>query len=406
MKLFDEHIGMRPGLKRPVALIDVDHTLVYTDNQGRTVINMELIRALKAKGIHDLYLFTDMIFRLNMLTDRIQLINDLQILGFTVHGCITPNDYFWGSDPKMLEKFDNTLGMANVVLREGSEKNPEKIPGILAEFSEIKARVESENYPDVCMAYAEVSNLTSKSLQNQDFMNQLGMRSQACKTAIDLISREKHFKSAKGIMLRQFLAHLPAWVSECFVFDDNSGNIEAVNEVIVFLKQFNPPKDITFKEHLVKSPPWISNCFVFDKNGGNTAGFNDSDPTRLALHAIHGEFTHKRGDTFVANLTASTAVNKRSLRKQPPPSTTSKSTVNPLHASAGNLSALRASGSISIKNLWGSSKKKTASNEEPVDLDIVKTTARPRSHSVGQTQPPKQTNTTPEDSRSDSPDFK
>jgi hypothetical protein len=403
MKLFDEPIGVTPGPKRAVALIDVDHTLVYTDNQGRTVINMELIRALKVKGISDLYLFTDMIFRLDMLIDRKQLIKDLQTFGFIVHGCITPNDYFWASDPEMIERFYNTLGLANVVLREGAEKNSEKIPGILGKFPEIKARIESEDYPDVCQAYVEASNLSNELLQNQDCINRLGLRSQSCKSAVDVISREKHIKSAKGIMLRQFLAHLPTWVSECFVFDDNSANIEAVNEVISFLKQFLPPEGLKFKKYLANSPPWVSNCFIFDNNAGNTGSVNDNDPTRLMLHAIHGEFTSKLGDTFVANLTANTAFNKKSLSKQPPAATSSKSTVN-LNASTGNQSKLRASGSISIKSIWG--KKKAASNEEATDLDIIKAPARPRSHSVGQSQPSKQVNTTPANSRADSPDFK
>ena len=79
--------------KRPVALLDVDHTLANTDRDRQNIINKTLLEALKLKGIKDVYLFTDMVFTAGAIEERLELIKYLEQDGFTVHGCITPLDY-------------------------------------------------------------------------------------------------------------------------------------------------------------------------------------------------------------------------------------------------------------------------------------------------------------------------
>ena len=44
----------------PVALLDVDSTLLFNENE----LNVQLLSALKSNGISDLYLLTDMTYKI------------------------------------------------------------------------------------------------------------------------------------------------------------------------------------------------------------------------------------------------------------------------------------------------------------------------------------------------------
>lgn len=76
-----------------VALLDVDHTLVLYDD----TLNFPLITALLANGITRIYLFTDMNFHILAITDRNKLIKELEEMGFSVQGVITPSDVVWNT---------------------------------------------------------------------------------------------------------------------------------------------------------------------------------------------------------------------------------------------------------------------------------------------------------------------
>ena len=241
------------GQKRLVALMDNDHTLADSDAEGRIVLNRKLLNALKAKGIKDLYLFTDMLLLPSQIKDRLHIIEELKREGFTVHGVITPIDYFWTSDPEMLkilERFDEAMRKANISFKKNATKNLEKLPDVLAQFPEITERIHSD--PNVGHAFNE----GAKAYLRGNDIDPLTRRSIACKAAIDVISFLRKFESCKGVMCQQFLAHLPEWVSACFVFEDNADHITA-------LKQCVSPK--------------------------------------IPLFAIEGLYTLKGGDTFVAN---------------------------------------------------------------------------------------------------------
>jgi len=165
MNRIDEHFLEGASRMRPVALMDADHTLVYTisadknykganakeEGIGEDVYHLDLLNALKAKGVRDLYLFTDMIFTQRTVSDRIKMIQFLKSQGFNVLGVITPNDFFWRFDNNRLQEFQEALGAANVILNEFCQKNLDKIPEILKQFPEITAQVESTDYPSMGM---------------------------------------------------------------------------------------------------------------------------------------------------------------------------------------------------------------------------------------------------------------
>jgi hypothetical protein len=62
-------------MPKPVALLDIDGTLLFHDNS----LNEELLESLKKKGINNLYLFTDMRFSDESLTERNKLIVALTV---------------------------------------------------------------------------------------------------------------------------------------------------------------------------------------------------------------------------------------------------------------------------------------------------------------------------------------
>jgi len=213
---------------RPVALLDVDHTLANTDRAQKNIINKILLEALKLKGIKDVFLFTDMVFTPGAIEERQKLIADLTKEGFTVHGCITPLDYLWHSSTERLKSFAEKFNMLDICLRENAPKNKDKLPTLLDEFPEVNERISSEIYPNICLAFNDATQ-SQQPLSDERLM-QLNLHSHYCKVMIDIISQLKNTASCKGIMFRQFLAHRPAWVSECYVFDDRKDHLAAVAE--------------------------------------------------------------------------------------------------------------------------------------------------------------------------------
>jgi hypothetical protein len=241
------------GQQRPLGLMDADHTLADTDADGQVVINRKLLSALKAKGIKDLYLFTDMMLLPYQIKDRLYLIEELEREGFRVLGVITPIDFFWTSDPtmlKVLEKFDEAIRMAKISFKKNATNNLDKLPGVLAKFPEITDCMNSD--PNVGHAFKE----GAEAYLRGGSIDQLIERSIHCKNAIDVISYLRKFETCKGIMCQQLLTHLQEWVSACFVFEDNEDHRRAVKQCV--------------------SP-------------------------NVSLFVIEGEFTVKGGDTFVAN---------------------------------------------------------------------------------------------------------
>lgn len=84
-------VGFCSVQMQPVALLDVDHTLLLHDNK----LNVPLLQSLMNCGITHAYLFTDMTFSCDAIEDRNQLVKALEEYGMAIHGVISPNDLTW-----------------------------------------------------------------------------------------------------------------------------------------------------------------------------------------------------------------------------------------------------------------------------------------------------------------------
>ncbi|MBX9586076.1 MAG: hypothetical protein K2X50_02350 [Gammaproteobacteria bacterium] len=244
MKIAEVDVNIGHGRMRPAALLDMDHTLAYTayvkndkgenetDETGeiKTEIkyNIDLLNKLKANGIRDVYLFTDMTLSKSSLEDRLKAIKFLEEMGFTVHGVITPLDFFWNFDSKILREFEEATYRAGVVLTAGRQKNIDLLQGIIKNFPEIMEHMDSNEYPNIGIAFKEAT--LPCNLSNPDKIRELQLRGNACKHAIDAMSLLKEIPTCKGIMFMQFISHLLTWMSAIYVFDDMKENNQAVNQ--------------------------------------------------------------------------------------------------------------------------------------------------------------------------------
>ncbi len=232
------------GRKRPIALLDMDHTLVYTvyvkNEQGEritdetgelkteNVYNVKLLNKLKAHGIRDVYLFTDMTISKTRLEDRLKLIKFLEEQAFTVHGVITPLDFFWNFDTKALREFEDATLRANIVFTAGRQKNIHLLDGIIKRFTKIIDQMNRKEHPSIGVAFREATE--PQKFSNPNLLKELQLHGNACKHAIDVMSLLKEVLTCKGIMFMQFIAQLPRWASAIYVFDDIKENNEAVNQ--------------------------------------------------------------------------------------------------------------------------------------------------------------------------------
>lgn len=244
MKVAEVNINIVRGRMRPVALLDMDHTLAYTayvkndkgenetDESGeiKTEIkyNIDLLNKLKENGIRDVYLFTDMTLSKSSLEDRLKVIKFLEEQRFTVHGVITPLDFFWNFDSKMLKEFEEATHRAGVVLTAGRQKNIDLIHEIIKTFPKVMKHMDSNAYANIGIAFKEAT--LPGNLSNSDRIRELQLRGNACKHAIDAMSLLKKIPTCKGIMFMQFISHLLTWMSAIYVFDDMKENNQAVNQ--------------------------------------------------------------------------------------------------------------------------------------------------------------------------------
>ncbi len=244
MKLQEINLDIGRGRMRPAALLDMDHTLAYTayvkNDNGENEIdatgeikteikyNIDLLNKLKANGIRDIYLFTDMTLSKSSLEDRLKVIKFLEEQGFTVHGVITPLDFFWNFDSKMLREFEEATLRAGVVLTAGRQKNIHLIRDIIKQYPKIIEHMDSKEYPNIGIAFKEATQPSN--LSDPEKIRELQLRGNACKHAIDAMSLFKEIPTCKGIMFTQFIAHLLTWISAIYVFDDMKENNQAVNQ--------------------------------------------------------------------------------------------------------------------------------------------------------------------------------
>lgn len=226
--------------KRPVALLDVDHTLLFDSEFNET-----LLKSLKKKEIRDIYLFTDMRFgRLNV-KDRMDLVEHLQEKGFTVHGVITPVDLVWNQlSAENAEEFEKWISTSDFKGRfQGpafeqlitDKENIERMPFL----KKVNTYNPSQNTPGASYqeAVRAYRSIPESAREDAQLPGNMLTRSSYAKVFSDHLaeqlgyaSLEKHTGHTKGLLLDFFLHHKPDWVSSIIIADDNKGVIEAVEE--------------------------------------------------------------------------------------------------------------------------------------------------------------------------------
>ena len=219
---------------RPVALLDVDHTLLFNER-----LNFELLRALKQNDIQDVYLFTDMTLKSYSVHERNDLIDHLKQLGFKVHGVLTPLDLLWHEIPA-----DRCQEFIDYTLEHGPSKwNGSRFKAFLnedecpREFQFARRAISKSKshhvelgvaFNEGCVAFQEVKELDDK------LPNHLEQKSTVAKVLGDQLAVEHGYEHSKGLILSEFVKRMPNWVSSIVIADDNTQVISSIAQYIEF----------------------------------------------------------------------------------------------------------------------------------------------------------------------------
>jgi hypothetical protein len=210
-----------------LALLDVDHTLLFDDR-----LNMNLLDSLKERGIKDLYLFTDMTLKKSGMKDRKELIEKLQDLGFNVHGVITPLDLVWDKVPA-----EKAAEFQSFVFQSGPKKlygddfniflnsNDVKDKYLFASTALNRAMKEVTfgiAYKEGIESYLKVEN------EDKPIPNHISERSDVAKILGDQIAQQAGYAHTKGLLLDAFMQNKPEWVSNIIIADDNKNVITSI----------------------------------------------------------------------------------------------------------------------------------------------------------------------------------
>lgn len=211
--------------KQPVALLDVDHTLLGVNDE----VNSTLLEALLVGNITRVYLFTDMTFNQNVIEERNALVKNLEEMGFSVQGIITPNDLTWSqmnsgevmklhhwcfverqySGKLYGQQFEDFVASKNADL-----------PGIYSALITYQPAIANlgDSYNEACLELFHHGSVCETTK----------VRSIFAKVFADHLSEKCGYKHNKGLLLDAFLRHKPNWVDSVIVFDDNTSVIEDV----------------------------------------------------------------------------------------------------------------------------------------------------------------------------------
>lgn len=234
---------------RSVALLDVDQTLLFgTDNGGE--LNTALLDALQKAGIYDVYLFTDMQFKkesiLDGIPDRIDLIHRLEERGFSVHGCITPNDLAWhyltdkSAECQALKSvlFQPTVippktkkgeyeALETAVLREEATNSEVMKLGDLRRF--IQAITPEIPASEECGSGFHQAS-TEWNISNHVLSEQTELKSNVAKMLAEDLKTKKGYAHTKALLLELFMRDKPDWVSDIVIADDNEKVLQSLQE--------------------------------------------------------------------------------------------------------------------------------------------------------------------------------
>ncbi|MBA3537079.1 MAG: hypothetical protein H0T84_10795 [Tatlockia sp.] len=211
-------------MARPVALLDVDHTLLFNNR-----LNQDLLDSLKSKHIKDLYLFTDMTFKNTSIQDRNDLLAQLQDQGFIVHAVITGNDLTWddmsGEETSLLYQWcnDNTYRgmMVGKEFEQFIQEKKDVLPGLAKVIQTYfpDNKVPGKGYADAAAEFEESGNISDETRTRSFF----------AKAFADHLGEKYGYKHNKALLLDLFLRHKPAWISSLVVIDDNDDVIESIS---------------------------------------------------------------------------------------------------------------------------------------------------------------------------------
>ncbi|QEY49923.1 hypothetical protein [Legionella longbeachae] len=212
---------------KSLALLDVDHTLLFDDR-----LNMNLLDSLKERDIKDLYLFTDMTLKQSDMKDRKELIEKLEALGFNVLGVITPLDLVWDKVPaEEAEEF------RAFVCKKGPKKlcgndfniflNTEEVTSSYSFASTALNRPMKEVAFGIAYKEGMQSYLAGKN-ENEPIPNHIFERSYVAKILGDHIAQQAGYAHTKGLLLDAFMQNKPEWVSNIIIADDNQNVITSI----------------------------------------------------------------------------------------------------------------------------------------------------------------------------------
>lgn len=229
-------------MPRPVALLDVDDTILFDQE-----LNTELLDSLKKNGVKDVYLFTDMTIKSSAIEERLKLKERLEKEGFTVHGLITPLDLAWRKENDLESRKktgEQATNFRDTLYRQYPDKKfsgddfelimgDPHIAETFPSYGEILTRpLDQVQLGSAFSEAVEVYNSDIKAGQEPEsgfhLSNNLNTRGDVAKMLGDHQGWRAGYSHTKGLMLEAFLAHKPEWVSSIIVADDNQQVIESV----------------------------------------------------------------------------------------------------------------------------------------------------------------------------------
>lgn len=224
-------------VKRAVALLDVDHTLLFDVDDE---INENLTRSLLNHGVDRIYLFTDMTLNPNVVEERNRLVKGLEEMGFAVQGVITPNDLVWGT--MMVE---DAVEVHRMCVLDSVYKGKFHGPEFEAFLQSHQNAFPSVYYaattysPHLC-EFGEAFNKASlENHRTQTLTDDIKIKSIFAKVVADHLSQVLGYKHVKGLLFDAFVRQRPEWVSSVLVFDDNLQVIDDIREFKLLLPESN-----------------------------------------------------------------------------------------------------------------------------------------------------------------------
>ena len=212
-------------IAKTVALLDVDHTLLFKD-----CLNEPLLLALKSKGVKDIYPFTDMLFTETSIPERLELVKKLSSkpYKFNVHGVIAPSDVLWSYLGELPKQSLEDLFQALIIEYKGRFDSSEFTPVFQEEISRYdELKKLDKNFQT---QYAQPGSSFEALSQSAD--SELSYKiSMLAKAMIEQLPGYNLYKDPKGFMFELFLYHFRDSFKHVIVADDKEIVIDAIQLV-------------------------------------------------------------------------------------------------------------------------------------------------------------------------------